>query len=408
MRLRNRWSYVLLGIAVMLIVGMVYAWSILSAPIAADFPEWSKTQLSFTFTLTMIGFCCGCLISGVLSKKISSKIFICMAAVLLSVGFFLTAGTQNLGMLYIGFGVLGGVAGGFAYNNILSTLSLWFPDKQGLVSGILLMGFGISSFLIGKLYIKFLPEGSGGWRVIFRILAVIALIVVFICGLLLREPNDEDLEKLSEGKKPVRDSAMDISTGQMMKQSSFWLYFIYAILVSIAGLALVSQASGIAWEIGPDIQAGTIATIVGLISVFNGIGRVFFGALFDKCGFRVTILLDIILFLAEEALLLVSLFSGNFVLLVVGFILGGMSYGAVTPTNSAIISDFFGRSHYAMNLSIVNITLMIASFGSTIAGKLYDTSGSYQSTIFMMFAVTIAGGIIFLRIRRPDRNRAEK
>ena len=93
--------------------------------------------------------------------------------------------------------------------------------------------------------------------------------------------------------------------------------------------------------------------------------------------------------------------TGNFVLLVIGFVFGGLAYGAVTPTNSAIISDFFGRSHYAMNLSVINVTLMIASFGSTVAGKLYDSSGSYYSTIFMMLVVTIVGGLISLRIRRP-------
>ncbi len=401
MKLRNRWSYAVIGVAVMLIVGMVYGWSILSAPIASDFPEWSKTQLSFTFTLTMIGFCCGCLVSGALSKKISPRGFVCMAAVMLAIGFFLTAATQNLPMLYLGFGVLGGVAGGFAYNNVLCVLSAWFPDKQGLISGILLMGFGISSFLIGKLYVRFLPEGPGGWRIVFRVLAVIALVVVLVCGLLLREPDEEDRKKMAQSSKKARPSALESSTGEMIRQSSFWLYFIYAVLVSVAGLALVSQASGIAWEIGPQISAGTIATIVGLISVFNGIGRVFFGALYDKKGYRATILTDFILFLAEELLLLGAFMTGNFVLLVIGFIFGGLAYGAVTPTNSAIISDFFGRRHYAMNLSVINVTLMIASVGSTVAGKLYDNSGSYYSTIFMMLAVTIVGGLVSLRIRRP-------
>ena len=403
MKLRNRWSYAVIGVAVMLIVGMVYGWSILSAPIASDFPEWSKTQLSFTFTLTMIGFCCGCLVSGALSRKVSPRGFVCVAAVMLAVGFFLTAGTQNLAMLYLGFGVLGGVAGGFAYNNILSVLSAWFPDKQGLISGILLMGFGISSFLIGKLYVRFLPDGPGGWRIVFRVLAVVALVVVFICGLLLREPDYDDMKKLAQSAKKARESALESSIGEMMHQSSFWFYFIYAVLVSVAGLALVSQASGIAWEIGPQVSAGSIATIVGLISVFNGIGRVLFGALYDRKGFRTTILTEFILFLAEELLLLAAFMTGNFILLVIGFVLGGLAYGAVTPTNSAIISDFFGRSHYAMNLSVINITLMIASFGSTVAGKLYDSSGSYYSTIFMMLAVTVVGGLISLRIRRPGQ-----
>ena len=80
---------------------------------------------------------------------------------------------------------------------------------------------------------------------------------------------------------------------------------------------------------------------------------------------------------------------------------GGFAYGGVTPTNSAIISDFFGRKNFSLNFSFINTNLIIASFASTIAGKLYDASQSYMSTIFMMLGVTIAGFMVFLALRRP-------
>ena len=76
----------------------------------------------------------------------------------------------------------------------------------------------------------------------------------------------------------------------MIKQPSFWLYFIWAIVISAAGLVLVSQANGIAKEVGTTVDQGTIATVVGLISIMNGIGRVIFGGLFDKKGYRPTLL----------------------------------------------------------------------------------------------------------------------
>ena len=179
------------------------------------------------------------------------------------------------------------------------------------------------------------------------------------------------------------------------------MYYIWAILVSAAGLVLVSQASGIATQVGTSISPGTVATVVGLISILNGVGRVIFGGLFDKFGFRLTITLDMIVFVIAGVILIMALKSGAFPLIILGFVVGGFAYGGVTPTNSAIIADFFGRKNYAMNFSLINTNLLIASFASTIAGKLYDNSGSYMSCIFMMIGAVVLGAIVSVAIRRP-------
>ena len=152
MKQLNRWVYAIVGIIVLLLVGMVYAWSVMSKSIAVAFPEWTMGQLSLTFTITMAMFCVGCLLAGILAKKVKSRIYIILAAVLLLCGFLLTSVTTSLPMLYLGFGVLCGMGAGFSYNAVMSTMSAWFPDKQGLISGILLMGFGLSSFIIGKIF----------------------------------------------------------------------------------------------------------------------------------------------------------------------------------------------------------------------------------------------------------------
>ena len=152
MRSASRWIYVAVGCVVLLFSGLVYAWSVLSGPIAAEFPHWSTAQLSLTFTIVMSFFCLGGLTCGALSARISPRIFLWISALLFLAGFLLTASMRSLPMLYVGFGVVCGLASGFSYNAVLGTVGAWFPDKQGLVSGILLMGFGLSSFLIGKLY----------------------------------------------------------------------------------------------------------------------------------------------------------------------------------------------------------------------------------------------------------------
>ena len=164
MRSASRWIYVAVGCVVLLFSGLVYAWSVLSGPIAAEFPRWTTAQLSLTFTIVMSFFCLGGLTCGALSARISPRIFLWISALLFLAGFLLTASMRSLPMLYVGFGVVCGLASGFSYNAVLGTVGAWFPDKQGLVSGILLMGFGLSSFLIGKLYQRFTPTAIGSWR----------------------------------------------------------------------------------------------------------------------------------------------------------------------------------------------------------------------------------------------------
>ncbi len=404
MKSLNRWVYAVIGVIVLLLAGLVYAWSVISKSIAATFPDWSAAQLSLTFTIVMAMFCVGCLIAGIFAKKVSPKLYVMLSGVLFLAGFLIAAATNGSPvLLYIGFGVLCGLGAGFAYNAVMSTMSSWFPDKQGLISGILLMGFGLSSVIIGKVFAALAPpDGEVAlWRNTFRVMAVVIFVIMVVCSFFFVKPGEDFVPPTASKKKAVREPASDITSAQMVKKASFWLYYVWAILISAAGLALVSQASGIATQVGSNVSPGNIATVVGLVSIFNGIGRVIFGTLFDKKGYQLTMILDMIVFVLAGGILILALNTGNFVFIVVGFIVGGFAYGGVTPTNSAIISDFFGRTNYPMNFSLINTNLIIASFASTIAGKLYDVSGSYMTTIFMMIGVTVAGFVAFLGIRRP-------
>ena len=151
MKQLNRWVYAIVGVIVLLFAGLVYAWSVLSTPIGAEFTGWTKAQLSLTFTLVMILFCIGSLLCGLLAGKLSAKNAVRLGAVLFLAGFFIASRCQSPITLYLGFGVLCGLGSGLSYNAVMSTMVRWFPDRPGLISGVLLMGFGGGSFLIGKL-----------------------------------------------------------------------------------------------------------------------------------------------------------------------------------------------------------------------------------------------------------------
>ena len=405
MKQLNRWVYAIVGVIVLLFAGLVYAWSVLSTPIAAEFTGWTKAQLSLTFTLVMILFCIGSLLCGLLAGKLSAKNAVRVSAVLFLAGFFIASRCQSPITLYLGFGLLCGLASGLAYNGVMSTMVKWFPDKPGLISGVLLMGFGGGSFLIGKLYQAWTPAGVGGWRTSFVVLGIICCVVLAVCSFFFVAPGADFTVPAGKGGRAVAAPREDIKPAVMLKRPAFWLYYVWAIAVSAAGLALISQASGVVWEASADQTAGAVATIVGLISICNAVGRVLFGGMYDKFGRSLSMQLVNGLFILTSVVLLLAMSSRSVVVVIIGFVIGGLAYSGVTPTNSAFCRAYFGPTSYPVNFPLINSNLIFASFGSTISGALYDASGSYSSTFFLIIGLAVAGILCSLAISAIDRKR---
>ena len=405
MKQLNRWVYAIVGVIVLLFAGLVYAWSVLSTPIAAEFTGWTKAQLSLTFTLVMILFCIGSLLCGLLAGKLSAKNAVRVSAVLFLVGFFIASRCQSPITLYLGFGLLCGLASGLAYNGVMSTMVKWFPDKPGLISGVLLMGFGGGSFLIGKLYQAWTPAGIGGWRTSFVVLGIICCVVLAVCSFFFVAPGADFTVPAGKGGRAVAAPREDIKPAVMLKRPTFWLYYVWAIAVSAAGLALISQASGVVWEASADQTAASVATIVGLISICNAVGRVLFGGMYDKFGRSLSMQLVNGLFILTSVVLLLAMSSRSVAVVIIGFVIGGLAYSGVTPTNSAFCRAYFGPTSYPVNFPLINSNLIFASFGSTISGALYDASGSYSSTFFLIIGLAVAGILCSLAISAIDRKR---
>ncbi len=406
-RSTNRWVYAITGVLILVFAGLIYAWSVLSSPIASEFSQWSKGSMSLAFTMAMSFFCLGGLAAGLVAGRIRERYIFWASALFFLVGFLLVSGMNSIGQLYLGFGIMAGLGAGFSYNTVMGSVTKWFPDKKGLISGELLMGFGIGSFIIGKVYTAFLSSMS--WRQEFRIMGIVVFAVIVCGSFIVRKPNEEEQKAFAVADTSAKGYTVkskdgdEFTTLEMIRKGSFWLYFVWAVLLSAAALALIAQASGIVVESASDLNPGTIATIVGLISVFNGIGRVIFGGLYDRLGQKKTMLLNNGLYLLSVLITMAGLSTKSLPIVVAGFIFFGLSYGGVTPTNSAFIMDFFGVKNYPVNFSIINLNLLLASFGGTIAGVIYDKQGSYLSIFIIMIVAIVIATLCTLLIKRPAK-----
>lgn len=399
----SRWLYVLAGFLILIFAGLIYAWSVLSAPIAEEFPDWSNSQLSLTFTLVMIVFCVGQLICGFLGDRIRPRTNVWVAAILFAAGFTLTAGTHSLPGLYLYFGVMCGLASGLAYNAVMSSVIKWFPDKQGLVSGILLMGFGMGSFLVGKVFRACTPDMIGAWRQSFLIIGIVIFAVLAVSGFFIKKPETTAAEKAK-----ISALSADIPPKQMLRGVPFWVFYVWAIALSAAGLCVISQGSGIAKEVSAGLSPGSIATLVGLISIFNGVGRVVMGSMFDRFGRRITMISICLVMLLAGLSTVMALKSFQLPLLVAGFVLAGLAYGGAPLCSSAYISRYYGQKYYAINFPLVNTNLILASFGSTIAGMLFDRTSSFVVVMLLVIALSALGFLLCLWLNAYDKKGAKK
>lgn len=392
---KKRWIYLAAGLILLLFLGLIYAWSVFRIPLEQEF-GWSRGETSATFSVSMIMFCLGGLASGVLTGKKGPQFTLFCCAAFLAVGFATASQITSLMGIYITYGGLCGFGVGLGYNATISTIVKWFPDKQGLISGLALMGFGFGGMILGTV-------GAGlilslGWRMTFLIFSG-AFAVIFIAGaLLLRPVQSAFLQALSitgKGKAAVEE----LTYKQMLGRKNFWLYFLYSCVLSAAGLAVINISANYAGDVlGGDLTQA--AAIAGVISVTNGLGRVMSGQLFDVKGYRLTMFCICLILAMAAGTLMLAETSRNMMILVLAFVLLGLGYGGIPPVNSAFTMYFFGGRNYALNYSITNLCLLPAS----VLGPLC-TNGSYMMTFMAVLVFAVAGSMAALGIRQPKEER---
>ncbi|MDR1572762.1 MAG: MFS transporter [Clostridiales Family XIII bacterium] len=387
----KKWVQLSVGAVLLLFLGLIYAWSIFRPPLGEIFKSWTDTELSVTFTISMSFFCIGGFLSGLLLQKMRARRVLIAAAVLFLIGFggaaFALNGNdagKSLLMLYVFYGVLCGTGAGLGYNSIISTAVAWFPDRPGMASGVLLMGFGMGGMLLGGI-VGVLTDRLG-LSVTFVVLAASMAIVLPVGSLFVgppervRDVSASACPRPDEGRAPTL--AAEYTPAQMLISPPFVLFFLWIVIMASGGLMILNSAAVIAMTFGAPAVLGLI------VSVFNGVGRVLFGALFDRTDRKGAMRTDALAMTAAGLALFTGGISDNLLLIFIGLPLVGIGYGGLPALASAFVNRFYGAKNYAINFSIVNSSVILsACIGPPLSSALFEGLNGSYSGVFVAVAL---------------------
>ena len=397
-KLMNRWLAVLGTLMIIPSCGAVYAWSIYRDPLAQILSGHMgvsaaslTSPLNFVFSLVIVFFAIGALPGGMLQDRIGPKKVAIIGGALLGSGLILSSFATSVTWLYVFYGVLSGVGIGFAYIVPLATCNKWFPDKRGVISGVGVAGMGLGT-------IVFTPIGQAligliGPLATMRVLGVVFFALVTIGAQWMVVPP---AGYKPEGWEPtgIQRDVVNYTQREMMRTPAFPKIWIAFMLGCAAGLMMIGQASPIGQQIA-GLSVAEAAAIVGMLGIFNGIGRIFWGATSDKLGRMNTIAV-------VSAITGIAMISFNFIssgilfaiaISTVTFCFGG--YMALFP---AVTADFYGCKYYGGNYGIIYLGWGAAA----IVGGWIGTAFNLQTSFYLAAGLSAVSVVLALTTKRPE------
>jgi OFA family oxalate/formate antiporter-like MFS transporter len=385
----NRWRVVCGGVLMNLALGSLYAWSVFVAPLEKEF-GWKRAETSLVFTIAVVTFAITFIFGGRLQDKRGPRPAALIGAVLVSIGFFLTSLTSSLVYLYVVFGIIVGAGNGFGYATPIPVASKWFPDKRGLVVGLMVGGYGAGSAIIGPLATQLI--GSLGWRTTFQILGAAFLAMGLAGAFLMVNPP---AGYRPEGWTPPASTSArrDFTTAEVLHIPQFYLLWIAYCLGTTAGLMTISQLVPLARSAGLSATAASFALTMGAIG--NAGGRILSGWLSDSLGRLPTLgIMVLTSAVAMPLLFAVREQIGLFYLLV---LVVYWCYGTQLSVFASATADFYGTKNLGANYGALFTAWGAAGIlGPLIAGRVFDAMKSYQYAFYAASALAVvAFGALF-------------
>ena len=286
----------LLCTTLQLCFGTVYAWSFFQTMLVRQV-GWTFSQTAWAFSITIFSLGVSAAWAGQVLPRMGPRKLALIGSVMFSAGYVIAAGALTLDLLplfYVGYGVIGGAGIGLGYVTPVATVAKWFPDHKGLVTGIVVMGFGVGAFLLSKGLAPLLVVRTGDdLAQVFLWLGIIFACLLIPCRLVLSDPPPPAAPSAAAAPSGG-DAAPDDSPAIKSYLSSqqfvvMWVVFFFNIAAGITVISFQSELLQEVWGLSdPSLEPATLAeygaTLIAISSLCNGVGRLFWGLLSDRIG----------------------------------------------------------------------------------------------------------------------------
>ena len=436
----NRWAIAWSGVIVMILAGTAYGWSNFTTPLIASF-GWNSTYTGLIFGIAIFFLGVGAVIGGRWQDKAGPRVVTITGIVLWGLGNLLTAlGPHEYWWFYLTYGVIGGLGLGMAYITPVAVVTKWFPDKRGLASGMVVMGFGLGAFFYGFI-LKALPSFSlavkhatafaagkaealkagtpvdpslamkpddiSAIMMVFLISGIVYAVVGGLAASLLRNPPAGYTVPGVSAAAKASDARFYTPT-QVLRTPQLYLLWLMLFVNVVAGILIVSNEVPIIRELisfnvtdpaAIKALSGQAISAYAFVAVFNGLGRFFWGAISDRLGrnnaYALIYGVQVIVFFV-----LSSLHSIPAVLIAFAIILACYGGGfAVMPSFNA---DYFGTKFLGQNYGFILTAWGTAGLvGPTIAGVVKDKTGSYTGALMPMAIMLLIAIVLPFVTKKP-------
>jgi OFA family oxalate/formate antiporter-like MFS transporter len=397
MRTNNRWVIAIAGVFLQIALGAVYAWSVFRVPLSKQF-GWSISEVTLTFTISIFVLGFAAFFGGLWLNRKGPRIVALTGGALYGLGVFLASFSHNLGWLYLSYGLIGGVGLGFAYIVPVAVLVKWFPDRRGLITGIAVGGFGAGALITAPVATRLIQ--SVGVLSTFAYLGIAYLIVTLISGFFMQNPPDG--WKLKAWTPTATETSHrarhDFTLSEALKTWQWYGLWLLLFLNTCAGISIISQEAPIFQELD-GVSAAVAASMVGLASIGNAAGRVFWAWVSDlitrRATFFVMFLIQVLLFWFLPTI------TGAFVMTIVTFVVL-MCYGGGFGTMPAFTADYFGPKNVGPIYGLMLTAWGFASvFGPLLIAHMRETAGSYRGALHVIAGVMAISALLPILVHPP-------
>lgn len=409
--LPNRWLLAAAAVTMQMCLGIIYAWAVFRGPLEQAY-GWSKTMSIAPYRWSILFFTLAMIVAGFWQDRKGPRLVASVGGLLLGGGCLLASfiGSSHAGLVFA-YGVVAGLGVGFAYVTPIATCVKWFPDKRGLVVGMAVMGFGLGSLVFAPLLEALLGKDPMWFALTlprtFRILSAIFFVVVIGCAQLYQAPP---AGWRPEGWTPPTGAAAaraDYGPAAMLRTWQFWAVWVVYFLASSVGLTAIGEAAPLVRELAGSSMIMTAGAALGVMSLFNGVGRLLWGAVSDRAGHRAAMIATAAISTATCALLLPG--ASSFGRVLAGICLVGFCYGGALAVMPAVTAAFFGPRHIGANYGILFTAWGAAGFvvprycasiieQAKAAGQL--TAG-YDRVFYTLAGLAALGIVTAALVRRP-------